>query len=407
MSLRICVCSSALLLSVCAAQALDTDEALDRIDSALTFSASNGQLRARLSGMLDVEAYYFSGTPPGVINTTHDTLLNPRLSLFIDTQLGSSVYAFAQARMDRGFDPSDNGVRLELDEYFVRFTPSTEGQFNLQIGRFATVAGRWVSRHLSWDNPFINAPMPYEQLTMASDLEPPRTVVTNPYYSGTPRYDHLPIVWGPSYATGVMISGALGNWDYAAEVKNSSLSSRPQVWNALETGFDHPTVTGRLGFRPSQMWTFGASASDGTYLRKDAEYLPPGAGFGDYHERVLAQDASFEWHHMQIWAEAFEARFDLPHIGDADTLSYFIEAKYKFTPQLFAAIRWNQQFFGTVTDTTGVRVPWDQDRSRVDTAATYRLTSHSQVKLQYTVEIPHRSDGNADHTLAAQLTLRF
>ena len=67
-----------------------------------------------------------------------------------------------------------------------------------------------------------------------------------------------------------------------------------------------------------------------------------------YHrETVLGQDISFEWRHWQLWAEVFEARFEIPGVGNADSLAYYFEAKYKFTPQLFGAFRWNQQFFFT------------------------------------------------------------
>ena len=32
-------------------------------------------------------------------------------------------------------------------------------------------------------------------------------------------------------------------------------------------------------------------------------------------------------------------------MGNADTFAYYLEGKYKFTPQFFAALRWNQQLF--------------------------------------------------------------
>jgi hypothetical protein len=46
-----------------------------------------------------------------------------------------------------------------------------------------------------------------------------------------------------------------------------------------------------------------------------------------------------------FWAEVFETRFEVPNVGNAD-LSYYLEAKYKITPQLFVALRWNQQLYG-------------------------------------------------------------
>jgi hypothetical protein len=384
------------------------EDFLDRVDEALTFTALNGDVRARVSGTLDLEAYYFSGPAPGLILTTSDALFNPRLSLFVDAQLGDSIYVFTQTRVDRGFDPSDHGAQLRLDEYAVRFTPWKDGRFNLQVGQFSTVVGNYVSRHLSWENPFINAPLPYENVTAIEDKAAPY----NYYYLSVGRpaekYEYHPVIWGPSYATGVSVAGRLGQFDYAAEIKNASLSSRPESWPLTRMDFDHPTVSGRLGFRPNEMWTFGVSASDGAYFRPEAmPTLPFGRDIGDFHERVLGQDIGFAWHHWQLWAEFFEARFEIPRFTDADTFAYYLEAKYKFTPQFFGAVRWNQQFFSDVTNSYGGTAPWGHDLWRADIAVGYRFTAHTQLKLQYSFQ--HEKNGARDltHMFAAQFTVRF
>ena len=136
---------------------------------AVSASAFDGNFRVKLSGLADLEAYSVPATAPGLIFTDDPFLLNPRLSLFLDGQAGAHVYFFAQARVDRGFDPSDGGAEARLDEYAIRVTPWEDGRFSLQIGKFATVVGNWTPRHLSWDNPFINAPLPYENLTAIWD----------------------------------------------------------------------------------------------------------------------------------------------------------------------------------------------------------------------------------------------
>jgi hypothetical protein len=386
---------------------LQAEDFLDRVDEALTLTAFHDNVRAHLSGTLDLEAYYFRESPPGLILTTSDRLFNQRLTLFFDAQLGSHVYFFLQSRTDRGFDPTDHGAQLRLDEYALRFTPWDDGRFTLQAGQFSTVVGNWTERHLSWDNPFVNAPLPYENITAITDKEAP-------YYSylsvGTPqgKYEYNPVIWGPSYATGVSVAGRIGQFDYAAEVKNASLSSRPESWSITRMGFDNPTVSGRLGFRPNQMWNFGFSASDGAYFRPEAAVtLPFGRDLGDYHERVLGQDISFAWHHLQLWAEFYEVRFEVPRFGDADTFTYYFEAKYKFTPQFFGAVRWNQQFFSDVPDGYGHQVPWGHDLWRTDIAAGYRFTPHTQLKLQYSFQ--HEAGGTREvgHMFAAQFTLRF
>jgi hypothetical protein len=389
--------------------AFDIDDFLDRLDAALTVSAFQDHLRARLSGTVDLEFYHFQQPAPGLIDSHADNLFNPRLTLFLDAQLGSQLYFFAQARVDRGFDPSDHGTEVRLDEYALRITPWEDGRFNLQAGTFATVVGNWVPRHLSWENPFINAPLIYENVTPIQDKSAPFSPLDFAFglyiYE---KYAFNPVIWGPSYASGISVSGRLGRFDYAVEMKNASLSSRPESWHVTQVGFEQPTFSGRAGFRPNQAWNFGLSASQGPYFRPEAEStLPPGRDIGDYREFVLGQDVSFAWRHLQLWAEFYEARFEVPRVGDADTFAYYFEAKYKFTPQLFGALRWNQQFFSSVNDGNGGRVRWSEDLARIDVAATYRFTTHTQLKLQYSFQQETTGPGADNHILAAQFTTRF
>jgi hypothetical protein len=382
---------------------------LDRLDNALTVSAFRDNVRVRVSGTLDLEFYNFQKPPPGLIDSKTDNLFNPRLTLFLDAQLGSQIYFFAQTRIDRGFDPTDHGANIRLDEYALRITPWQDGRFTLQVGKFATVVGNWVPRHLSWDNPFINAPLVYENVTAIADKYPPASPADFLYsYTYRQKYAFNPVIWGPSYASGISASGQLGQFDYAVEMKNASLSSRPESWNVTENGFEDPTFSARVGFRPNEAWNFGFSASEGAYFRREAEStLPPGRDVNDYREFVLGQDASFAWRHLQIWAEFYEARFEVPRVGNADTFAYYVEAKYKFTPQLFGALRWNQQLFGTVSDGYGHDVHWSEDLGRIDIAAAYRFTPHAQLKLQYGFQHETTGPGSDNHLFAAQFTVRF
>lgn len=393
-----------LLATVCTANA---QELFDRLDRALTFSLADSNVRARISGTLDLEGYFFEQPPPGLIVADGNALFNPRLTLFVDGQVGNAIYVFVQTRVDRGFDPSDRGAQIRLDEYALRVAPWQDGRVTLELGKFATVISRWVQRHLSWDNPFITAPLPYEYVTAISDVEVP--------YAGyllqrrlNSKYEYNPLIWGPSYASGASLSGRIEQFDYAFEVKNAALTSRPESWNLTEVGIDRPTISARVGFRPSQMWNFGVSFSRGPYLRSETEPGLYGMDRFDFHQIVLGQDASFEWHHLQIWAEVFEARFEVPFVGDADTLAYFIEAKYKFAPQWFAAIRWNQQFFGDVPlGYYGEMQSWGPTVSRIEGAVAYRFTENTHLKLQYNFQHESREPRQSSHLFATQFTVRF
>jgi predicted porin len=155
------------------------------------------------------------------------------------------------------------------------------------------------------------------------------------------------------------------------------------------------------------MWNLGVSLSAGPYLRDTAApFLLPGQHIGDYREWVLGQDVSFAWHHLQLWTEFYETRFEVPTVGHVDTFAYYLEAKYKITPQLFGAVRWNQQLFGNVGD-DGVSTVWGRDLWRIDTAFGYRFTAHAQLKLQYSFQQEADALHNITNTLAAQFTLRF
>src|SRR5260370_25542640 len=132
----------------CTVRGFDVDDFLERLDSTLTLSAFHDVLRARLSGTVDLEAYHFQQPAPGLIDSKIDNLFNPRLTLFLDAQAGSQVYFFAQARLDRGLDPSDHGADVRLDEYALRITPWQDGRFTFQVGKFAAVVGNSVPPHL-------------------------------------------------------------------------------------------------------------------------------------------------------------------------------------------------------------------------------------------------------------------
>src|SRR2546427_6770658 len=195
----------------CTACAFDIDDFFDQLDTALTASAFQDNLRVRLSGTVDLEIYHFEQPAPGLIDSSIDTLFNPRLTLFLDAQVGSHIYFFSQSRLDRGFDPSDNGAQIRLDEYALRVTPWDDGRLTLQIGKFATVVGNWIPRHLSWENPFINAPLVYENITAVGDKSAPASpqdFVRS--FEANAKYEFNPVIWGPSYASGVSVSGRLG-----------------------------------------------------------------------------------------------------------------------------------------------------------------------------------------------------
>lgn len=393
------------------------EESFDRLEELLTFSGQRAQWRARLSGTVDAEIYAFPRPVPGLIDSASGTLFSPRLSVFLDAQFGPATYLFAQARVDRGFDPTDRGGEIRLDEVALRIRP-WGGGVTVQAGKFATIVGNWAVRHGSWSNPFITAPAAYEVPTGIWDTDAIRSPNTLLQWShlrpglsaatlAAEKSLRVPIIWGPAYSSGVAVAGGFGPWRYAVEAKAGSLSSRPDAWLHAREQRHHPTGAARLGYHPNPTWNVGLSASAGSYLREWAPGIPAGYSRGDYEQRVLAVDFAFARRHWQIWAEGFASRFTIPRVGDADVFSYYVEAKYKFGPRLSWAWRWNQQSHGDILDRSGAPVRWGRDLWRVDVAPCWRFTPHTQFKVQYSYQRGDYDRGPEQHIGAAQFTVRF
>src|SRR5262245_40153621 len=238
------------------------DRALDRVHRALGVASADGRFRADLSGLLDVEGYYIDQRPPGLVFGGGSGLVNPRLTLFLDAHAGPRLYGFVRARFDRGFDPRERPAgSARLDEYLGRWTPLADPRLNLQFGKFATVFGNWAARDDSWTNPFINAPLPYENVTIVGDAKAPASLDEFLARRNVPdkKNDWVPMVWGPSYTSGGAVFGRLGAFDYAAEAKNAPLSTRPHYWDPSMRASERPSAAARLGWRPGAAVAVGAS----------------------------------------------------------------------------------------------------------------------------------------------------
>ncbi|MEM7011320.1 MAG: hypothetical protein AAF585_07540 [Verrucomicrobiota bacterium] len=330
---------------------------------------------------LETEIYTIDGTPPGFLvpDAGDDLLWSRRLTVPVDVFYGDSIYGFGKFRWDTGFHPNlhDNS-EIRADEYFVRYSiPNTK--LSVQGGKFATVFGGWVARHETDDDAFLHAPLVYNELTSVIDhrMFPGVEAIAANRFRTNRIATWVPVIWEAAYIPGFAVFGEVGGLDVAAEIKSRAISSRPAVWDDWD--FGEPNWTGRIGYRPNAAWNIGASLSYGPYLLNDA-----GPGFDAFDQTTAGLDISYAHRHWQIWAEVIYSQFELPNISDdAQVLSYFIETRYKLTPQLVAALRWNQQFYNELSLPSGGDVLWDNDIFRIDASLGYRFTENTQLKVQY------------------------
>jgi hypothetical protein len=397
------------IVMFCCAAPLHGQAALDKLDDLTRFNSEALGLHADLSFMTDATLFAAEQPAQGLLSTDDRVFFAPRLMTFLDVQLGDRITLHGQMRVDRGFDPgAARGGQVRLDEYYLQARLWRKDEVNVRIGKFATAFGSWSRRSLSWDNPLITAPMAYEDMLPVSDALVPGGLAGFAARRDMPdnKAEWLPILWGPSYATGVSLFGRVDLLEYAFEVKNASISSNPQSWDGVQDGFHtNPTFTGRVGLRPAPEWSFGTSFSHGPYLRESAAaLLPAGTCVNDFTQTTWGLDAGYAHGKWQIWSELIAARFEVPRVGGVEVLSGFIETKFKLTADLWAALRWNQAAFG---DVPGLTTEWDRNAWRADLALGYRVSENVQVKLQYSVGDKRGHDVEGNHLGALQVTVRF
>lgn len=385
---------------------------LDALGERLTVISDDGSTWARLSSTQELALYFPEADlpeehPPGLLHSDDSPFVAPRVSVSLDAGFGERILAHAKLRADRGFDPgAKRSGDVRIDEYFVQ-AEMLDRRVAVRVGKFATAFGGWVERHSSWDNPFISAPALYEDMVTIRDQVAPPDLEEFAGLRDAPenRDTWLPVIWGPSYASGMSISGDAGALDMTLEIKNAALSSRPGTWDVWDRGFRAPTVSGRLGWRPSPTWTLGVSGSHGAYLQKDARgSLPAGSSHDDFSQTTYGIDASYERHLVQIWSELARTRFEVPRVGDVDALIGFVEVRYKPAPRWWLAGRWNASRFD---DIPGLDRSWDRNLRRVDFGVGFRSSAHFQLKLEYSVGDQSGRDTGGNRLLAAQAVLWF
>jgi len=395
-------CLLIILIGMNSVPSLRGEWSLDTLDEAMSYSSPSQNVRADLSVLADLEWFVPEIPSPGLLFPDDQSWLNPRLALFLDIGISSYLQFHSQTRVDRGFDPgSAPSGDVRMDEYFLKLSPLADDRLHFKIGKFATAFGNWAPRNLSWDNPFVTAPLAYEDVLNVSDITMPTApqALLARRQIADKKGDWLTAIWGPSYASGASISGRLDMFDYALEVKNASLSSRPNEWDATRRGFDNPTVTARFGARPAEEWSFGTSFSHGSYTADSVAGSPDQTTYG--------LDAAFQHHHLQLWSEVIYTQFEVPKVRDAEAVFYYLEARYKWTPQLWTALRWNHSLFGRVTDGLGSSAAWDRDTWRVDLSLGWRFNRHLQAKIQGSVGGREGNEPQGNHLLVTQITLKF
>jgi hypothetical protein len=388
------------------------EEAVDRFREFRSIASPDGGFRLNTDFWLTQDFEVFERPPPPLVQTGQSQIYWPQLNGLLSMEFGEHLSFVALGQAYRGFDPVDESVSANLSEYFVVLQPFDTPALVLKGGTFATCYGQWVNRHFSFQNPLINAPMMYEVMTNVSDgsdnlsATPGRAAFLNRKNLASNVPGWLPVVWGPSYTSGGQIGGTAGIFDYALELKNAGLASRPSDWQFWQKSFSYPTLTGRVGVRPDAAWNIGVSGSGGSYITSQPRVtntLDP----WDATQSVVGADVSWASGPLQIWAEAAWSQWQIPNLGPADAWTYFVESKWKISPEVWLAGRWNQQLYGEFDAVGGGTTSWGNDTWRIDACVGLRLDRFMQFKVQYSYLDQVGFDQQSPNLFAIQLVMEF
>ena len=400
---------------------------LERLREFQSFGTEDGQISFNADLWLTLDYMVFSTPPPGFIQTTNGQIFAPTLSGLFTLDISKHLEFVFLGLVNRGFDPTETSVQSQPAEYYAQLTPFDTPVLNFKGGKFQTAFGQWTNRHFSTQNSLINAPMMYGQMTSVTDgnanagIAPNTTSMVARKNVAPPVTKWIPIVWGPSYASGFQLNGTVGTLqqlDWAFEMKNASLSSRPQEWDLWNRGFNYPTFTGRAGYRPDAAWNIGVSGSSGSYISQAAydrfsTTSKAGSSIGESRQNVVGTDISYAHGPIELWSEFAWSQYEVPDakagkaVGNIGAYSYFIESKWKFMPQFWLSGRWNQQLYSNVTQTNGIETPWYNNLWRADACLGFKINRFTQFKVQYSYTEEAGDVDPGQNLFAAELVIQF
>lgn len=384
--------SASLLAMIPTASGDRLDDFADSFREATFLQSERGDLTFDTDLYLTSDTLITSRPAPGIYKSGGNVLASPRVSVLGQVDYGEKLTLFALGRADRGFDATDGVAKARPDEYYLRLDPF-DGPMRFTVGKFGAAYGQWARRYLEWDNPMVTAPLAYEWVTTAGDgltaptVAPPVAGFLARKGREADRTRWAPIVWGPAYCSGFRIDGTVSRVDYAFEIKNNALSSRPFKWDLWDRGLNAAALTyqGRLGFRPVTDWNLGLSASSGSYLTDDSPGLPADTRWHEPTQDAVCLDLSWAHGPLEVWSELHWNRFDIPGpVGSVAMVSYFIESKWKFAPGWWLSGRWNQQLPEQITDpATGRRTTWDNEVWRIEACVGWQVNRTASLKAGY------------------------
>ncbi|MGH7477324.1 MAG: hypothetical protein ACRELD_13710 [Longimicrobiales bacterium] len=306
-----------------------------------------------------------------------------RMRLFAQRWITEDIGVFAELLYDIESTPRINGAYLVINDIAghewlsarVGMAPSPVGNFGLRSTYFNS-------------NPVIGVPLVHQHRTTldASGLATAADLLRR----RERNIIGLPMMYDGCWNVMWELFGNAGRFEYSLGATSGSVSN--PLATRLEDGVQ---VLARLGYEPVDGLRLGVSGVLGPYIggpNRDPGITAtefPGEP-ADYVQRVLGFDAEWLAGQFHFFAEGYVSEWQVPLMPGEDLRARggYIEGRYDFLPEWFAALRAGTLAFNEIavpTPGTG-RTGWDDDVLRIEPSLTFRLARevHLRANWQHT-----------------------
>jgi hypothetical protein len=147
-------------------------------------------------------------------------------------------------------------------------------------------------------------------------------------------------------------------------------------------------VAARIALRPTPALVLGFSAARGDYVADALREVLPDGSSGTFHQSALGADLELSRGYWLVRAEGIWSAWDVPAVarpavdGSVWAFGIFVESRYKLSPGLFVAGRFDHLGFSRVRGESET-FTWDAPLSRVETGVGYTPWRRVLVKAAY------------------------
>jgi len=316
-----------------------------------------------VQGLFDTEVWKTDSGSRLLSKNDGDTAPAGRLRLWAVGEFLPGLQGFVVARGEDGSGSYEGERQGRIEQAALRYTFRAPLRLVLEAGRIVTPLGNFPRRRLSTTNPLIGSPDSYDV----------------------------------SYPLGVQAGGQVSRFDYRVALLDLPLINEKYV---PEPGtILRPALA--LGITPRTGLRLGGYATRGTYLNRDLDlFLPAGAGWRDFEQRIVGADIQFSRGYLELNGDFARSSYDVPAQARAVRgKAYFIELKYTWTPRFFTALRLERNDYAYIQPLgPGVWMGTAVDFFDVEAGAGYRLGPGAVLKVAY-----RRDRWNVDDSLKAYL----